>query len=527
MKRLSLFACSLLAALLFSAEPASSAPKGKAEHIVVVVWDGMRPDFITPQFTPTLYQLARDGVFFKNHHPVYVSSTEVNGTAIATGAYPDRSGIMANTDYRPDIGYLGPLGTESIEAIRRGDMLTEGNFILVPTVAEILHGAGYPTVIAGTKPVALLHDRDPFTKRTSDAAINSVTLHNGKTIPRPELERLIKVNEDKNFTTNKTYPNATQDNWTTKSLTHGLWRKSVPKYTLLWLSEPDASQHETGPGSDTSINALETSDKNLEKVLKALEEKNLRDKTDVMVVSDHGFSTIKRGWDVSDILKKAKFKANKKFEDPEPGDVMVVGLGGSVSLYVFEHDEKVIRKLVEFFQGTDFAGVIFCRLPVEGTFPLEQVRIGTTKAAPDVLVSMRWTPENNEHGYPGMVLSEGGTKGKGTHASLSHYDMNNTLVAAGPDFKKGMIDEMATGNADLAPTILHILGVEQPSSSPMDGRVLYEALANNTASIPTAETKTLEASRDLPLFRWRQYLKYTQVGSSVYFDEGNGGRIPK
>src|SRR6185503_773051 len=204
--------------------------------------------------------------------------------------------------------------------------------------------------------------------------------------------------------------------------------------------------------------------------------------------SDHGFSTIKRGWDVSDVLKKAKFKANKKFEDPEPGDVMVVGLGGSVSLYVFDHDEKVIRKLVEFLQGTEFAGVIFCRLPIEGTFPLEQVRIGATKAAPDVLVAMRWTAEKNEHGYPGMLLSEGGTKGKGTHASLSHYDMNNTLVAAGPDFKKGMIDEIATGNADVAPTILHILGVEQPSSSPMDGRVLHEALVNSSASVPTAET---------------------------------------
>src|SRR6266576_3950214 len=55
--------------------------KGQAEHIVVVVWDGMRPDFITPQYTPTLYQLAASGVFFKKHHPVYISTTEVNGTA--------------------------------------------------------------------------------------------------------------------------------------------------------------------------------------------------------------------------------------------------------------------------------------------------------------------------------------------------------------------------------------------------------------------------------------------------------------
>src|ERR1043165_4435210 len=73
--------------------------KGVAEHVVVVVWDGMRPDFITPQYTPNLYWLATNGVFFKNHHPVYISSTEVNGTAIATGCYPDRNGIMANVDY--------------------------------------------------------------------------------------------------------------------------------------------------------------------------------------------------------------------------------------------------------------------------------------------------------------------------------------------------------------------------------------------------------------------------------------------
>src|SRR2546423_15151822 len=93
------------------AEP--SAPKGKAQHVVLVVWDGMRPDFITPQYTPTLYRMALQGVFFKNHHPLYISSTEVNGTAMATGAYPNRSGIIANRDYRPEIGWSDSLGTES------------------------------------------------------------------------------------------------------------------------------------------------------------------------------------------------------------------------------------------------------------------------------------------------------------------------------------------------------------------------------------------------------------------------------
>jgi predicted AlkP superfamily pyrophosphatase or phosphodiesterase len=290
----------LVTGIVVEARGAAPAPSGKAEHVVLVVWDGMRPDFITPQYTPTLYKLALDGVFFKNHHPVYISSTEVNGAALATGVYPNRNQIIANRDYRPELGWQDSLGTETIEAIRRGDLLTGGRFIGVPTVPEILHHAGISTIVAGTKPVALLHDR--ASRRSTSAARNSVLLYNGRTIPSDAIEAIIEANDKKEFPTNAT-PNKARDAWTTKGLTEVLWKKGVPKFTLLWLSEPDASQHSTSPGSDTSVAGLESSDNNLATVLKTLEAKGLRDKTDIMVVSDHGFSTIQRGPDVAAILK--------------------------------------------------------------------------------------------------------------------------------------------------------------------------------------------------------------------------------
>src|ERR1035438_4426881 len=82
----------VLAAILSAAVTGFAA--GKAEQVVVVVWDGMRPDFVSETNTPTLHQLAREGVFFQNHHAVFLSSTEVNATAMATGCYPNRSGIL-------------------------------------------------------------------------------------------------------------------------------------------------------------------------------------------------------------------------------------------------------------------------------------------------------------------------------------------------------------------------------------------------------------------------------------------------
>ncbi|MCG6534010.1 MAG: alkaline phosphatase family protein [Syntrophales bacterium LBB04] len=521
MKKVSLLGV-LLSTVFCCSIPAQLPPKGQAEHVVLILWDGMRPDFVTPQYTPNLYSMARKGVFFKNHHSTYISSTEVNGTAIATGVYPEHSGIYANSDYRPVLGWLNAGATEGLDSIRRADFMTGGRYLLAPTVAEILQKAGYPTVVAGAKPVALLHDRASTDQRAKGAAKDSIILFKGQTIPKSALDPLVKVNDDKAFPTNSTVPNKDIDAWTTKALTHGLWKKGVPKYSVLWLSDPDASQHSKGVGADESLTAIGNSDKCLENVLKALEEKKVLDQTDILVASDHGFSTIRRGQDVTEFLKKAKFKAVKKFEDPEPGEVLVVGHGGSVSLFVWDRDDDLVRKLVTYLQGADFVGVIFSRLDLPGTFPLEQVRIANTNVRPDIVFSVRWIDEKNDFGAPGLVVSEGGSKGGGTHASLSRYDMHNTLVASGPDFKKGLVNELPSGSIDIAPTTLWILGVPQPEGTHMDGRVLQEALLKGAAPEAKPETKTIHATQDLGWLRWSQYLKFTRLGDTLYFDEGNG-----
>src|SRR5207253_5220173 len=143
----------------------------------------------------------------------------------------------------------------------------------------------------------------------------------------------------------------------------------------------------------------------------------------------------------------------------------------------------------EVLQTSDFAGVIFSRIPVEGTFPLDRVGIGMSNNVPDVVVSMRWSADRSEVGAPGLLASEGGKKGKGSHGSLSRFDMHNTLVAAGPDLKAGFINELPTGNADLAPTILHILGVAP--ACPMDGSILEEALVTGSSAEAKPTTRKL------------------------------------
>jgi predicted AlkP superfamily pyrophosphatase or phosphodiesterase len=81
---------------------------------------------------------------------------------------------------------------------------------------------------------------------------------------------------------------ADRDRWTTRALVEQLWKDAVPAFSLLWLAEPDYSQHATSPGSEQSLSAIGSTDRNLALVLNALQERGVYDRTDIFVVSDHG-----------------------------------------------------------------------------------------------------------------------------------------------------------------------------------------------------------------------------------------------
>jgi len=496
----------------------AETPRFVDRHVVVVVWDGMRPDFVSEETTPTLWKLAREGVSFRNHHPVYPSATMVNGTAMVTGVYPGKSGVIANYVYRPDIEAHVAIAVESPVVVKKGDQLSNGKYISVPTIAELVQRAGGRTAVASAKTVGLLLDR----RVGIGPAKNCTTLFAGSALPDGVLARIAAALGP--------FPSARlqRDRWTTKAVTDFVWKDGVPAFTVLWLGEPDLTQHETAPGAPSALAAIKASDENLAAVLSGLDQQGVRKTTDVFVVSDHGFSTIRRSIDLRKTLTDAGFVAKTEFDgQPKPGDIMLVGNGGSVLFYVVGHDAMVTRRLVEFLQQSDFAGVIFTKQGLSGTFHLNDAKIDNPHA-PDVVMAFRWNDSKNQFGTPGMIDADWQrAAGEGTHATLSRFDMHNTLVAAGPDFRRGQTDDLPTGNVDLAPTILHILGFN--ASKEMDGRILSEALVSTDRVQPgrKTETKTMESGKDFPAGTWRQSLQISRVGSTIYLDEGNGSFVPK
>ena len=207
----------VFAPILCALSAGNALPEEKPKsnrHIVIVVWDGMRPDFVSEKNTPVLWKFAHEGVIFRNHHAVYPSATNVNGTALATGVYPSHSGLIANHDYRPEIDRNHSIDVELPVVVEKGDELSNRKYISVPTIAELVQNAGGRTAIATAKTVGLLLDRHVDLGR----AENCVTLFAGDSRPRDRLVSIVAALGP--------FPSAhlQQDAWTTKSLTDFLWK---------------------------------------------------------------------------------------------------------------------------------------------------------------------------------------------------------------------------------------------------------------------------------------------------------------
>src|SRR5256714_900836 len=519
--------CLLIVLAAFLGHPTSvvtAVSAANTRHVVLVVWDGMRPDFVTEKYAPTLEKLAHNGVRFRNHHAVYPTATDVNGAALATGCYPNRNGLAANLEFRPAINSRQPIDMGDPDSIKRGDEISGGKYLAVPTFVESLRAAGKKAALVGAKSVAMLFDRhnDWAVVRIKGKPLTIFAATQLDSSAREEMTKLLgPILDDPRATA------AQRNDFATRALTEFFWRDGVSDFSLLWLSEPDLSEHNYAPGSPEALAAIKAVDGDLAMVLGALEKKRVRDSTDIFVVSDHGFSTIRRSIDVVAPVNEAGFHAAKEFsEEPKSGDILVCGNGGTVSFYVCNHDRAVTQRLVDWLQHSDFAGVIFTRDKLDGTFPLNAARIDTSNAA-DIVMSFDWTGQSGQFGVRGMIDADWNRKaGEGTHATLSAFDVHNTLITAGPDFQVGFEDKMPAANVGIARGIIQILDFSIPQG--VVGRGLMEA-RRNLSEKPSSEVRSqiLEASRDFSDGRWKQTFQVSHYLTGEYIDVGNGSFTKK
>ncbi len=106
-------------------------------------------------------------------------------------------------------------------------------------------------------------------------------------------------------------------------------------------------------------------------------------------------------------------------------------------------------------------------------------------------------------------------QGQGIHGSFGRQDTHNFMAAVGPDFKTAFKDPAPVGNADIAPTLAKIMGLDLGSGGDARGRVIDEALAGGGPA-PAAEVRVLRSAPGPGGFV--TILDWQEAAGAPYFD---------
>jgi arylsulfatase A-like enzyme len=441
-------------------------------RVLIAAFDGLQPSQVRPGLTPTIHRLARDGVTFARHHAVFPTVTRVNAASMVTGRQPGGHGLLGNTLVVPEwephraIPALAPeLGALAAAT---------GRVLLAPTLGEMLrpHGLTFGTVVGGSSGNA-------YVQHPHAARVGGAVLHPEFALPADHYAPMI---ERFGAWPPKRSPELGRIGRAADVVLGYLLPEVDPDVALVWFPEPDTSQHAAGVGAPPAVEALVAADAALGRILDELGRRGVE--PDVLVVSDHGYSTVAGRIRIEDVVRDAGFPPAAV-----PGGVTVAANGGAALFYMRDSDPGALEQLTGWLVAQPWTGALVAGRPegaALGLLPGHLLGVAGPRA-PDVVLSFRWDSTGTANGFAGRVDSAEGAPGLGTHGSGSPHELRCVLVAHGPSFRHGAVSELPSGNADIAPTVLRLLGVT--TEAPLDGRPLVEALRSAADPAPEASTR--------------------------------------
>jgi Type I phosphodiesterase / nucleotide pyrophosphatase len=455
------------------------------ERACLMVWDGLRPDLVTPDLTPHLWQLAAEGVWFERSRAVYPSLTRANSPAISTGCRPGKAGVPGNTFLlRAEDGSLASHSSGDVASLQRLAEADGRPVLLVDTLADRVHRGGGSTVVVGSGSPGSAWLQHPRAIDASDPVIADGL---------PSMRGFIDALRARfgALPARNALPATRWTSYFTRVITDFVVPELRPTLLVFWHTDPDHTAHARGYAAAETRQSLRDADTNLGAILHAFESLGLRDTTTFVVTSDHGGSTVRR----------------RVLAAKDLGGVIADGAaaenGGSV--FVYTSDTASVQAIRQF----DYVGPLFTGDGRDDTFPLSLVGLDGPRA-PDVVFSFGWSDEK-VGGVPGTATGAH-SKLVMDHGSISPYDLHNTLVMAGPGIRAGWRSEVPAGNVDICPTLSHLLGLESDPDAATDGRVLREALREFTGQPPTWDTWHERRTFTARARTWQQRVWFERVG---------------
>ncbi len=224
-------------------------PNSNDHYVLLISFDGFRPDYVDWYNTPNLDKIKSNGVMAKNLKPVFPTKTFPNHYSMATGMYVENHGLIGNQFFDKKLNEFYQIkdrkkvedkrfyGGEPIWSTAEKQGLKTASYFWVGSEAQA--GGHYPSIWKK-------YDQ----KQSFDARIDSVT----KWFNMPIENR--------------------------------------PRLVMLYFHEPDNTGQKYGPKSNENKRMVELVDRTIGNIINKLKTLNIYQKLNVIIVSDHGMTEI-------------------------------------------------------------------------------------------------------------------------------------------------------------------------------------------------------------------------------------------
>lgn len=485
-------------------EQKRSEQKSDQRRILIIGADGLRPDLLDPVLMPTVTKLAATGVRCWDHHAVYPTHTRVNMSALATGSTPGRHGIVANTMLAPGATDDHIIDTSNYRHLNALESHSNGRALLTTSLGDLLAARGERVAVAGTGSAGasmLWTHRHLARMVNTNTAFGLADLYDLREklgeIPPAERGAIVA-----------------RQHYAVAAVDRLYLDDPLNRVVVLWLNEPDSSQHYFGLGSPEARQASQTVDACVAELLDALDRRGLREQFDIFFLSDHGHTTVLAHNTLRDYLAVAARELGRNWPLATASDYIYTQPGAPAPT------TADLAPLVEWLLAQPWTGVVLggredlAALP--GVVPLATVWNGQLNArAPLLAVSPRWRDAANENGVPGQVMALTTQAAlRSSHGSASPYDLHAVCIANGPQIRSGVASIVPTGAIDLLPTVLALLDI--PLSTPRDGRVLWEIMQRPQGEPGEITQEVIEPSQPSRDAAAPAKLALQRVGSATY-----------
>lgn len=435
--------------------------KPAADRVIVAVFDGLRPDLLTPELTPNILRLAARGTWFRQARSVFPSVTRVATTSIATGAPPIVHGIVGNAFYHRAAIADRIFDTSDAAQIRRAEAHHDGRLVAVDTLGDVLARAGKRLAVVHTGSAGSAHFINPRARANGHWTFS---MHGTGATQTPEavetaLAQIGPLPE-------RELPRIAELGYGGRLMVEHVLPTLAPDVALIWFNEPDTTFHYKGLGSPEAKAGLQEADRAFGTILDWVEAQPDAERIAVIAASDHGQISTGSIEPLFEAARQADFDVGTSKEIGPSAFIATGGISGEIRLR--EGDRTDVARIAQWLMEQPSIGHVFSRAAnevegeVEGTLSLGLMGSGHAERQPDLMFILKSALAADQYGLPGLgAMTPGDVPlGGGMHGGINRHELNTVLIVAdGNGNGAGAVSQEPAGIIDITPTVLGLLGL--------------------------------------------------------------------